>query len=655
MAIAKMLLFRLVGSLREQEALLDALHATGAVELKKTSDLFDGTRPTTDKSELIDKQTALEKAIGLINKSLAETKGGKAEPDGFSVCYSEFMKITERESEIYGYAEQALNYNALIASCGASIAAYDSKIKEYLPYASLKTRFSEYTGTKKTRCLLGIVENKNYESLCDLAEKNGLVFVGEEGSCDGGKIVSVTWHESVSAEAEKILSSSGFLRCRFFEDVIAADEIRSLESKKSEKKREAEDLLKKIAGLSDKVRDLKTLSDYYSFLIQKKTGEDGFLCTASVFLLEAYVPAEREEQVRNAVLSVTKDVYAEFTPLGENDFAPTLMKNKGVTKQFEFVTNLYSPPKYLSFDPNFAVMLFFSLFMGFINGDVGYGILMAIGGFLFAKTQKSDTSMRRLALVMSFSGIFTVLFGIAFDSFFGISVLRNAGLISKPFLPDPVSDNSIIAGISVPSLLLISLGMGVVHIMAGLFITALIHFSHGRILDGILDGIVWDIFLGGLIVLVLGLAGIVPEATNCAAIVTVAAVAVGALFAGRHQKGLGKLTKSFGAVYGLINYMSDILSYARLYGLMLSGAQIASIVSNQLSLPMLTSPGGVGGVIACALIMVVGHVFNIAMGLLGAFVHDARLQYVEFFSRFYEGEGQLFTPFATRFEHVRLE
>ena len=242
-----------------------------------------------------------------------------------------------------------------------------------------------------------------------------------------------------------------------------------------------------------------------------------------------------------------------------------------------------------------------------------------------------------------------------FDSLFGIPILRNAGLISKPFLPDPVYDNSVVAGISIPSLLLISLGMGVVHIMAGLFITALIHFAHGRILDGIFDGLIWDVFLGGIIVLVVGLTGLAPAVTKPAVLVIVVSVAIGAIFAGRHEKGFGKITKAFGSVYGLINYMSDILSYARLYGLMLSGAQIASIVSNQLALPMLTSPGGAGGFIACALIMLIGHVFNIAMGLLGAFVHDARLQYVEFFSRFYEGEGQLFTPFATKFDHVYLK
>ncbi len=655
MAIAKMLLFKLVGTTEEQDKLLDALHRTGAVELKQTSDLFDGKRLVSDKTELYNKQASLEKAIDLISKCIAEAKSEKGEPDGFGVSYSEFMKISERESEICAQADKVSDLSSKIYADEAAVTAYESKIKEFLPYALLKTPFSEYVNTKKTRCVLGIIENKRIEEFMRQAEENGLIFVSEECESDSGKVVSVTWHESVSENVEKLLSSNAFIRCPFSFSRLAKDEILELKQKIRQKKTEITELKQKITEFSGALRDLKTLSDYYSFVIQKKSGEDGFLRTASAYVLEAYVPEERKDQVLNAVKGVTNNYYAEFTPIAENEYAPTLMKNKGVTKQFEFVTNLYSPPKYLSFDPNFAVMLFFSLFMGFINGDMGYGFLMLAGGILFAKAQKRDTSMRRLALILAFSGIFTIIFGVLFDSLFGIPILRNAGLISKPFLPDPVYDNSVVAGISIPSLLLISLGMGVVHIMAGLFITALIHFAHGRILDGIFDGLIWDVFLGGIIVLVVGLTGLAPAVTKPAVLVIVVSVAIGAIFAGRHEKGFGKITKAFGSVYGLINYMSDILSYARLYGLMLSGAQIASIVSNQLALPMLTSPGGAGGFIACALIMLIGHVFNMAMGLLGAFVHDARLQYVEFFSRFYEGEGQLFTPFATKFDHVYLK
>lgn len=124
------------------------------------------------------------------------------------------------------------------------------------------------------------------------------------------------------------------------------------------------------------------------------------------------------------------------------------------------------------------------------------------------------------------------------------------------------------------------------------------------------------------------------------------------LTAGRHEKFFGKFTKGFGAAYGVINFASDILSYARLYGLLLSGAVIAQIVSDY-SIQFIT--GGNPLLIALGvIIMLVGHAFNLAMGLLGAYIHDARLQYVEFYGRFFEGEGELFTPLGSRRRYINL-
>ena len=124
------------------------------------------------------------------------------------------------------------------------------------------------------------------------------------------------------------------------------------------------------------------------------------------------------------------------------------------------------------------------------------------------------------------------------------------------------------------------------------------------------------------------------------------------LTAGRKEKLLGKFTKGFGAAYGVINFASDILSYARLYGLMLSGAVIAQIVSRY-AVDFITG-GNAMLIILGAVLMIVGHGFNLAIGLLGAYIHDARLQYVEFYGRFFEGEGELFSPLGSDFKYVNL-
>ncbi|MBQ7408124.1 MAG: V-type ATP synthase subunit I [Clostridia bacterium] len=657
MAIAKMLRLKLVGINSEQDALLNALHATGAVELKDTCVFAEGEKKISDKSEIISKQEELEYALNLINNAVKQVSKTPVEPDGFAVSYSEFMAIAAKEQEILLAAKNARSINEEILKLKADILALKSEIAGYKPYLPVKDKFSSFKNTQKTVVRLGTIDERGVEKVKFEVGEMPLATIALLEKSERVAVIAVVCHVQETERVDKLLGENGFARCIYQGDFTALEKIEHLNRCILEKREKIELLNKDLLILSVNVKDMKILSDYLAYLKEKATSGDNFARTAHAFVLEGYVPEERKEQVQNAILQVSGNVYMEFDELGENDFAPTLMRNKKVASQFEFVTNLYSTPKYLSFDPNSVLAVFFSIFLGFITADTGYGILMAIGGFIYAKVlaKKHKTGTAKLSNVVAWGGLATIVFGVLFDSWFGMPLLQRLNLIQKPFLPDPIVDTVVLAGISIPSLLMICLGMGVIHIMAGLFITALIHFKHKRILDGICDGFIWIAFLAGLMLLVLSETAILPNNSKTAAIIMLVAVVLGALTAGRNVKGLGKFTKGFGAVYGLINYMSDILSYARLYGLMLSGAQIASIISNQLALPMLQSPGGVGGIIACMAIMLVGHIFNIAMGVLGAFIHDARLQYVEFFSRFYEGEGELFVPMGSRFNHIYLD
>ena len=200
-------------------------------------------------------------------------------------------------------------------------------------------------------------------------------------------------------------------------------------------------------------------------------------------------------------------------------------------------------------------------------------------------------------------------------------------------------------------MLLISLLMGVIQIMVSLALKGVLSTRRGNLLDGICDGFVWIGFLAGLVIVVLDMLGVTHGLLKFGAILTLACLGFAVIFAGRHEKFLGKFTKGFGSVYGIINYMSDILSYARLYGLMLSGAQIASIFTS-LGLGLFSK--GVGGIICGVLVLIAGHAFNLAMGTLGAYIHDSRLQYIEYFGRFYEGEGVPFNPLGSKHDYVTV-
>jgi V/A-type H+-transporting ATPase subunit I len=219
-------------------------------------------------------------------------------------------------------------------------------------------------------------------------------------------------------------------------------------------------------------------------------------------------------------------------------------------------------------------------------------------------------------------------------------------------MPNAQSDMWSLAGINVPAVLIISLIIGTVQLMVGYICKAVQCWRRGQIWDGICEGVTWAVFSLGVILVIVGFTDqsnasfLTPIGGIMAAVGLVAAM----LTAGRHEKVLGKLTKGFGAAYGVINYASDILSYARLYGLMLSGAVIAQIVS-QYGIQFIVS-GNVALIILGVIIMAVGHVFNLAISLLGAYIHDARLQYVEFYGKFYEGEGELFAPLGSAHKYI---
>ncbi|MBQ0099483.1 MAG: hypothetical protein KBS91_02920, partial [Firmicutes bacterium] len=345
---------------------------------------------------------------------------------------------------------------------------------------------------------------------------------------------------------------------------------------------------------------------------------------------------------------ITDTIFIETAKPKKEELPPTLVKNKPIVRQTEFITDMYSTPNYREMDPSKVIFFFFVLFMGVIMADAGYGILMVVLGLILARRIKVDNGTRRLWYIITIGGISTIVFGLLFNSFFGVS------LFNSSILPNPVPKTGGEGGSDMTGLMIIllgCLGLGVLQIAVGYFCKAINCFKQGDILGGIFEGLDWVVFFIGLVFLSIpllfdlllpekGLEGVMginasnffKEMQTPGLIVVIVTIVLAALTAGRNEKGFGKFTKGFGAVYGLINLMSDILSYARLFGLMLSGMIIAQTF-NDMGLSVMSS-GGVMYIVG-GLVIVVGHVFNIAMNVLGAYIHDSRLQYIEFFGKFY--------------------
>lgn len=650
--IEKMRKLNLAALSYDRDGILDVLQRTNAVEIKDHA-VEEGTEPLSAQGEELSALlSSLESAIETLSARAADMDGKDntvSVKDGFSVTYSEFISAGERREEaaavvskVNALTEEINSYISEQGRLARAIAAAE-------PYGGLKIPFSQYAATRYTKTVLGIVPAPAWEELKKQLDETKLAAYDAQA---GGETVTlaVSCHTSVWAEVEGILSGSGFSPCPYSGDISGEEQLASLKGQlqyADEKKRAAEE---NLSGLTSEIRGLKIYCDYVGFQLEKAEAVSKMRGTERTFFLEAFVPANYEQNVKSMLDKCGYAIWYEFSDPTEDEEVPTLMRNNAVVSNFEAITNMYSPPNAHEFDPNTVMAFFYSLFLGFIMGDIGYGLLMLLGGGALWIKSRKGSGLKSLSGVFAVGGIFAVIWGFLFNSFFGVQILP------VTLMPDAQSGMYSFMGIKIPAVLVIAMILGISQLFAGYVCKAVQEWRKGRFFDGLFDGILWALFSVGVALAILGLVedfNLPKIFLTVGGITAGASLALAALTAGRKEKFVGKFTKGFGSVYGVINYVSDILSYARLYGLMLSGAIIAQIVSKY-SIDFITG-GNVLFAILGVILMLVGHAFNLAIGLLGAYIHDARLQYVEFYGRFYTGEGELFTPLGSQHRHIYIE
>lgn len=659
MAIAEMSRMVAVCLSFEKDALLSAFVKTGAVELCATRE-YQATLPMAVESSepLTDYKERLERALLFLEEAKTALPKGEAKKSApITLSVEEFLSLQKKAAEVEETLRQTEEITERKLAIKAEKAAARADQRAYAPYRSLPMPFAAYADTRSTVITVGVADGDKVDGLTA-----GLSAVGAEWKAypsEGGKtLLVIAAVKEDKAEVEELLFAAGFTRCPFTQNERAEDKIAAAIEVERVASEEEQALLTQATHFLPQENALKAQLDYVEFVLEKGKAEERFRATENSLVIEGYVPTQAVEEVRAAAEGVTSALHLEFSVVPRTEFAPTLMQNKKTTQNFEAVTNMYSVPAYGALDPNGAMSIFFTLFMGLLMADVGYGILMLLGGFWFAGRQQQGSTVQRMAKVFAYGGAFAVLFGALFDSFFGYGLLRaTCGSGYNAFYAkylDAIVAQASVAGITVPSILLWCLGLGTLHLAFGLLLKAAQCFGRKQYLEGVFGGIVWALALVSLTLWVFGMVSGTEPLKTYGAYVTAGLFILGVLTAGIAEKGLGKVVKVFSSAYGIINYASDILSYARLYGLMLSGAQIASIFTNTLAIGLLFPKGPVGIAFGVILI-IVGNLFNLAMNLLGAFIHNSRLQYVEFFGKFYEGEGELFAPLGQTRRFVRLQ
>ena len=648
-----------------KEKILDALYKTGCVELSETEEFADTFKvvKTENSDELVKKFDDIGRTIDFYTEIIEKSKNKNYYPEtdllskNFFISYEDFIRSPQKESDCAKETEKFKNFSAKLSEYKSERVKLLNLAAALTPYLNVSGKLSDFSDSKVTKVFLGtvkkdevaVIENKlsELESVCFSCLQDGTI-----------STILVVAHNEDADKSREILTESEFSVCPYKFDCSAKEKLSEITAELKEIEKDEEEIYKSVCESAKALKDLKILYDYYGFCIEKEREKENFSCTASTFILEGFVPTERAEEVQSAVHLVSNAVFIELSEPKENEQVPTLLKNNFAVRQTEFITDMYSTPNYREKDPNKAVFFFFMLFMGVIMADIGYGIIMITIGLMLAKRIKVDNGTRRLWYNIAIGGVFAIIFGVLFNSLFGISVL--------PFtvLPSPVPSEGGQTGLM--TILLGCLALGIIQIAFGYFMKALNLFKSGDIAGGIFDGLCWVLFFIGFVFAAFnfligylmpaafetmnaGVKGFFDAATMPGLIVMLAALLIAAATAGRAEKGFGKLSKGFGAIYGLINIFSDILSYARLFGLMLSGMIIAKTF-NDIGSGFFSS--GIIGYLLGGAVILIGHAFNLAMGVLGAYIHDSRLQYIEFFGKFYTGEGNKFKPMGSDLKYV---
>ena len=415
----------------------------------------------------------------------------------------------------------------------------------------------------------------------------------------------------------------------------AADNSCSLSAQLEEVRSQQKSLEEEIARKAPERDSLRLYADQLSAEAEAQDNKERLLTNDTVVFFEGWVPAERMAEVE-AYLEQGGFAWDAADPTEEEyPDVPVELKNNWLTKPLNMVTEMYALPTYNNVDPNPLMAPFFILFYGIMMADMGYGLLMFIAGMVISKKYAPKGMGGSLFSLMTLCGVTTFIMGAITGGFFGdfltqVVLLTTGREFALPALFTPLDDTLMI--------LIGSMALGVVHIVTGMAISVVIKCRRGQFMDAFWNEITWWIVFAGVALFVLNVTPIVLLA-GCALVVA------GPLVTGQ---GIGKITGIFASLYNNVTgYFGDILSYSRLMALMLAGSVIAQVFN---TLGAIT-----GSLIPFLIISMVGNILNFGLNLLGCYVHDLRLQCLEYFGKFYEDGGKPFRPleFDTKFVDIQ--
>ena len=644
--ILKMQKLTLIGFLADKESILRDLMKKKCVQINGPENIQDyesiaqlavpGVAQTYELEQELTKFTSAIRAVAPY-----EEKGSafsKKEISDFSSMLDKeiYSEAASLRDEINSIVKQIAEQKNIISRSQLQITSLE-------PWTDLDLDLS-VTQTKSTALLyLTAAADVNLEEFeAKLQEATPLCYVHKVSSSSELSCLLLIYHKDAQDAVMNVVKGFNTNRPDFASlKGNAAENISSLKNKIETCSKEAQRLTEqlKVAATSSKL--LKKGFDMVTLQIDDQKVRENIFQTQSVFALTGWLTENDMDKVKK-ILDKYPCYYTMVQP-EEGDDPPIKLKNNKFVEPYEMITEMYSLPTPDGIDPTPVLTPFFILFFGMMLADAGYGLILFLLCSIGLKKLKPDEGFLKNAMNIGVAcGLSTIFWGVMYGGYFGNLVTQVAEswfgvTVTVPAVFDPLNDPM--------SVMLLSLILGAIHLFAGMGVKIYMLAKRGHLLDGLMDIGLWYVLLIGLPMLAL------PVTAGIGKVLSIVGAVGLILTQGRHEKNIFmKLIKGVMSLYDITSYLSDVLSYARILALGLAGGVIANVMNIMGTMPGLN----IIGVVVFVAIFAIGHAFNLAISGLGAYVHTSRLQYVEFFGKFYEAGGRPFKPFKANTKYTLI-
>jgi V/A-type H+/Na+-transporting ATPase subunit I len=620
-----------IGHKDDKDNIVKALQGLAAVEVfENTFEQVDTLETNEIAVDIESKLSDIRFSVDLL-KPFDESKKPflSARPEVSSQGVEDFLQLDRKESlaidSLKEYAEE-------LTWAKSNINHAKNVIMLVKPYVSFDDTFDALGSNIKTYSTVGLIPLEAREPFTQLMDEYAdSAYYEILDALKETFVAFIVVHLDMLDDFKTKVKALGFNEAKYenFEDSPSAV-VKKENDAIADFKQKIEEINEQIAEFAPHISDLQSLEDYYQTKLQREKASLDFGYTKNTFVLEGWANVKEVSEISLAVEQVSDGAMVDYRDPIDGENYPTIVENNKLSRPFEAITEMYDTPAAKGIDPNAFMAPFYFIFFGMMMSDAGYGLLLAIACSIVLWKTKPTGMMGKILGLVALCGVSTLGWGIVFGGWFGINV--------TPLWFNPLQEPMMMLGLC--------LGIGLFQIVVGLFIAASMNFKRGKPFSALFDQFSWVFLLLGLPALLMG--GVIAQVGKYMAI-TGAALLI--LFAGRAKKGIvGKLMGGLSSIYGITGYLSDVLSYSRIFGMGLATGVIAMVFNTIGGMLM----GKWYGIPFGVAILLVGHLFNIGINTLGAYVHSCRLQYIEYYGKFFEGGGKAFRPLRMNLKHYRF-